>query len=141
MREHRLYQADHLIRRYGFELAELAFDERGNLPFDCDPKMAWALRHPERFPLEITTASREALRRVPGVGPAGVERILAERKRWTALRARDLARLGAVASRAAGFLSFRGKRLSIFRGQPALFGPDAQVSRPAVYSFSPGTFR
>ncbi len=141
LREHRLYQADHLLRRYGFEPAELPFDEKGNLPFDCDPKMAWALSHPERFPVEITTATRETLRRVPGLGPAGVERILAGRWKWASIAAADLGWLGAVASRAAGFLAFRGKRLSIFRGQPALFGEDAMTKPPVVYSFSPGTFR
>lgn len=141
LREHRLYQADHLLRRYGFEPSELPFDEAGNLPFECDPKMAWALAHAENFPVEITTATRETLRRVPGVGPAGVERILAERKRWSSLAARDLGKLGAIASRAAGFLSFRGKRLSIFRGQKPLFDAEALAPPPAVYSFSPGTFR
>ncbi|MGH9441930.1 MAG: radical SAM protein [Thermoanaerobaculia bacterium] len=141
LREHRLYQADHLLRRYGFEPAELEFDDRGNLPFDCDPKMAWALAHSGSFPIEITTAGREALRRVPGLGPRGVERILAERKRWTSLAAHDLTRLGAIASRAAGFLSYRGKRLSIFRGQRALFGREEVTQAPVVYSFSPGTFR
>ena len=141
LREHRLYQADHLLRRYGFEPSELPFDGAGNLPFDCDPKMAWALAHVENFPVEITTATRETLRRVPGLGPAGVERILAERKRWSSLEARDLGKLGAIASRAAGFLSFRGKRLSIFRGQKPLFDAEALAPPPAVYSFSPGTFR
>jgi predicted DNA-binding helix-hairpin-helix protein len=140
LREHRLYQADHLLRRYGFEPGELSFDENGNLPFDADPKLAWALAHPENFPVEIQTAPREALQRVPGVGPATAERILAGRKNWSAFTARDLSRLGAVAVRAAGFLSFRGRRLSAFRGQIRLFGNES-LAKPAVYSFSPGTFR
>lgn len=80
MREHRLYQADFLLRRYRFAAAELVYDEQGNFSIDCDPKEMWAQRHPEFFPVRIQTAEREALLRVPGLGPVSVARILAARR-------------------------------------------------------------
>ena len=76
LRERRLYEADHLLRQYGFPAEELVYGEDGHLPLDHDPKLTWALRDPERFPVELTTASREELQRVPGFGPRAVERIL-----------------------------------------------------------------
>jgi Predicted DNA-binding protein with the Helix-hairpin-helix motif len=112
VREHRLYQADFLLRRYGFELDELPFDEQGNLPRDVDPKLAWALRHPERFPVEVTKAEREELLRVPGIGPETAERIVKARKEGTLLTAEDLQRLGVRLKRAAPFLTLRGKPLT-----------------------------
>jgi predicted DNA-binding helix-hairpin-helix protein len=80
MREHRLYQADFLLRRYRFEANELVFDTHGNFDLVEDPKMAWAKRHPERFPVAVATADRETLLRVPGLGPTSVERILTSRR-------------------------------------------------------------
>jgi predicted DNA-binding helix-hairpin-helix protein len=112
VREHRLYQADFLLRRYGFELDELPFDEQGNLPRDVDPKLAWALRHPERFPVEVTKAEREELLRVPGIGPETAERIVKARKEGTLLTTEDLQRLGVRLKRAAPFLTLRGKPLT-----------------------------
>ncbi len=112
VREHRLYQADFLIRRYGFGLDELPFDERGNLPRDVDPKLAWALRHPERFPVEVTKAEREELLRVPGIGPETAEKIVKARKEGTLLTAEDLQRLGVRLKRAAPFLTLRDKPLT-----------------------------
>ena len=91
VREHRLYQADHLIRRYGFRGDEIIFDSLGNLPHTHDPKLAWALAHPELFPLELNTASREELLRVPGIGPRVADRIVATR-RTALLRSGDLRR-------------------------------------------------
>ena len=90
-REHRLYQADFLLRDYGFGLQEMVFDATGNLPREADPKMVWARRHPERFPLEVNTASREDLLRIPGIGPVSADRILARRRQGTL---RDLKHLG-----------------------------------------------
>lgn len=101
VREHRLYQADFLIRRYGFDVDELSFDEQGNLPRDVDPKLAWALRHPERFPVEVMKAEREELLRVPGIGPETSERIVKARKEGVLLTAEDLYRLGVRLKRAA----------------------------------------
>jgi predicted DNA-binding helix-hairpin-helix protein len=75
-REHRLYQADFLLRRYHFDAAELVFDEHGNFDLQEDPKRAWARRHPEAFPVRIATADKRQLLRVPGLGPVTVNRIL-----------------------------------------------------------------
>ncbi|MBI4684528.1 MAG: radical SAM protein [Nitrospirae bacterium] len=69
MREHRLYQADFLIRRYGFHKQDILFNEQGNLKLDKDPKEIWAENHPEFYPVSINRADRETLLRVPGLGP------------------------------------------------------------------------
>jgi predicted DNA-binding helix-hairpin-helix protein len=79
LREHRLYQVDFLLRRYGFELEEIAFDEQGRLPIEADPKTLWARAHPERFPIEVNTAPLEELVRVPGIGPTSAKRLVAVR--------------------------------------------------------------
>lgn len=93
MREHRLYQADWLMRYYGFAPGEiLAGVGDGMLDLARDPKLAWALRHRGLFPLDVNTAPREALLRVPGLGVRVVDRILAARRHVT-LRLADLARL------------------------------------------------
>ena len=80
MREHRLYQADFLLRKYHFDASELVFDPAGNFDLAEDPKQAWAKRHPEFFPVRLATADKEALLRVPGLGPTYVERILKLRR-------------------------------------------------------------
>ncbi len=92
LREHRLYQADWLLRFYGFAVPELQTDAAGNLPLELDPKLAWALAHRGLFPLDVNRADREMLLRVPGLGVRSVERILAAR-RHRCLRMDDLARL------------------------------------------------
>jgi predicted DNA-binding helix-hairpin-helix protein len=79
-RELRLYQAEHLLRDYGFRFDELAFEADGNLSLDHDPKTAWALAHPEHFPLEVTRAPRELLVRVPGIGPLAARRLVTARR-------------------------------------------------------------
>ncbi len=107
-RQNRLYQSDYLFRFYGFTLQDLPFDGGGNLCGDVDPKMAWARRHPEFFPVEVNRASREELLRVPGIGPRSVARILYQRGRGKFRYLEDLRSLGAVASRAAPFLLFDG---------------------------------
>lgn len=109
--ERRLLEADHLLRQYGFRADELPFDEDGHLPLDQDPKLAWALRHPERFPVELTTAPREELQRVPGFGPRAVERILLVRGRDALRDLADLRRLGVRVGRAAGYVTLEGKLL------------------------------
>jgi predicted DNA-binding helix-hairpin-helix protein len=111
-RELRLYQADHLLRDYGFRFDELAFEADGNLPLDHDPKTAWALAHPELFPLEITRAPVELLVRVPGIGPQAVRRLVAARRTAVLRFAADLRRLGVDVARAAWFLALRGRRLA-----------------------------
>jgi putative DNA modification/repair radical SAM protein len=94
MREHRLYQSDWLMRFYGFAPKEVqsATDEQGMLPLDIDPKLAWALKFRESFPVDVNRAPREMLLRVPGLGVKAVHRILASR-RWRKLRLDDVARL------------------------------------------------
>ena len=76
VREHRLYQADWLMRYYGFQGEELTTSEQPNLDLERDPKLTWALAHREFFPVDVNTATREALLRVPGIGYRNVERIL-----------------------------------------------------------------
>lgn len=114
-REWRLYQAEHLIRQYGFRVEELVFGHDGHLLLDHDPKTAWALAHPEHFPLPLELAPRELLLRVPGIGPRAARRLVAERRRTVLRDARDLQRLGVDAARAGYFLTLRGRR-----GRPAL---------------------
>jgi len=80
VREHRLYQADWLMRFYGFEVAELTTADAPNLDLTIDPKTAWALRHPEMFPVDVNAAGRELLLRVPGLGQRSVDRVLRTRR-------------------------------------------------------------
>ncbi|MBC7603723.1 MAG: putative DNA modification/repair radical SAM protein [Ramlibacter sp.] len=92
VREHRLYQADWLMRFYGFEASEITPGGAGMLSLEVDPKMAWALAHPERFPVDVNCAPREMLLRVPGLGVRAVDRLLVAR-RVRRIRADDLKRL------------------------------------------------
>ncbi len=92
IREHRLYQADWLMRFYGFNTEEITTPENPNLDLDLDPKLSWALRNRAEFPLNLQTASRESLLRVPGLGVRSVDRILRIRK-FTKIRLADLVRL------------------------------------------------
>jgi putative DNA modification/repair radical SAM protein len=102
LREHRLYQADWLLRFYGFTHDEIV-DGSGMLSLDVDPKLAWALLHPEAFPVDVNRAPREHLFRVPGLGTRSVARLLAAR-RHRRLRRDDLARLGAPTSKLLAFV-------------------------------------
>jgi len=94
MREHRLYQSDWLMRFYGFAPKEVqsAADDAGMLPLDIDPKLAWALKFRDSFPVDVNRAPREMLLRVPGLGVKAVDRIVASR-RWRTLRLDDVARV------------------------------------------------
>jgi putative DNA modification/repair radical SAM protein len=103
MREHRLYQADWLMREYGFAVDELTPRDAPDLPLHVDPKLAWALRHPEQFPVDVNRAPRELLLRVPGFGRRTVDRVLAVRA-WHRVRVLDLARLRVPVSRALPFI-------------------------------------
>lgn len=103
VREHRLYQADQLMRHYGFGLGELLDAGRPDLELRVDPKLAWALRHPERWPVDVNRATREELLRVPGFGRRSVNRILSAR-RYQRLRSEDLRLLGARAKAARPFI-------------------------------------
>lgn len=104
-REHRLYQADWMLRFYGFTLQEIAAAAPGGrLPLEHDPKLAWALRHRDRFPVDVNRAPRELLLRVPGLGPKVVGRILLSRRHRT-LRWADLARLVASPAKVKPFVT------------------------------------
>lgn len=107
LREHRLYQADWLLRFYGFTVDEL-LDEGENLPLDVDPKCAWAIRHLDLFPVEINKVPLEMLLRVPGIGAKSAQKILSAR-RYARLRYEDLARMRVVLKRARHFITCDGK--------------------------------
>jgi predicted DNA-binding helix-hairpin-helix protein len=111
-RELRLYQAEHLLRQYGFAYDEIPFEADGNLALERDPKTTWALAHPEVFPLEITAAPWEALLRVPGIGPRSARALVTERRRAVLRGLADLRRLGIDTVRAAPFIALRGRRLA-----------------------------
>jgi len=103
LREHRLYQADWLLRFYGFGVEELATDGAGNLDLQHDPKLAWALENRALFPVDVNSAPREMLLRVPGLGVKSVDRILQVR-RHRRLRMEDLARLKLSLAKIAPFV-------------------------------------
>ena len=107
LREHRLYQADWLMRFYGFTAEEIA-GEGENLPEAYDPKCAWALKNMHLFPVEINSAPLEMLLRVPGIGTLGAYKILKARK-FTALGFDDLAKMRIVLKRAKHFITCNGK--------------------------------
>jgi predicted DNA-binding helix-hairpin-helix protein len=109
LREHRLYQADWLLRFYDFALNELPFDQDGALPSAVDPKLAWARQHLADRPVEINRASRRELLRVPGIGPRSADAILRARRQGRVRDLGDLRTLGAVADRAAPFVLLDGK--------------------------------
>jgi predicted DNA-binding helix-hairpin-helix protein len=144
LREHRLYQVDYLVRQYGFAASEVVFAADGNLPLAHDPKAAWALAHPERFPIEVRTASAEELMRVPGIGPGSARRIVRERRATAVRDLADLRRFGVVTTRAAGFVTIGGRRLARERWgeQLGLWRPEDDVgASQRIYEVSPGTFR
>ena len=108
LREHRLYQADWLLRYYNFHASELLTEEEPNFDPYLDPKCTWAVRHPAFFPVEVNTASKEELLRVPGIGPKSVLRILAAR-RVQKLGMPELKRIGVVLKRAQYFITCNGR--------------------------------
>ncbi len=110
MREHRLYQADFLHRLYGFTWEDIPLDNNGSLHLDKDPKMAWALQHPEGFPIEANSAGLKELLRVPGIGHKSAQRIVALRREAKLRDLRQLRHFGVVVSRAAPFLLLDGRR-------------------------------
>jgi putative DNA modification/repair radical SAM protein len=112
VREHRLYQADWLLRFYGFKADELLSEGESNFSSELDPKMAWALKHPEFFPVDIDRADYNELLRVPGVGVVGAGRIVATR-RSARVRPEDLPRMGIAMKRARAFLSSGGRPISV----------------------------
>jgi putative DNA modification/repair radical SAM protein len=109
VREHRLYQADWLMRFYGFDHEEIVDDGTGLLRLDVDPKHAWALAHPERFPVDLNQAPRELLLRVPGLGVGSVDRLIAAR-RLRRVRAEDLRHMKLPLRRVLPFVIVDGHR-------------------------------
>ncbi len=114
LREHRLYQADWLLRFYGFSADELLSESHPNFNSYIDPKCDWALQHLGEFPVEINKAAKAQLLRIPGVGPRSVERILRAR-RSTSLDFKDIARMGVVMKRARYFITCNGRTDDLFR--------------------------
>jgi predicted DNA-binding helix-hairpin-helix protein len=108
-REHRLYQADFLLRSYGFSLDEIHFDEAGALPLHTDPKTLWAQKHPERFPVEINKARLEDLMRIPGIGPRSAKRLLGMRRQHCLREVAALRAAGASWKIASPFVLLDGK--------------------------------
>ncbi len=106
MREHRLYQVDFLLRKYGFKESDIVFEKNENLSLTIDPKEAWALRHPEVFPMSINRASRFSLLRVPGLGPVTVKRILEQRKAGRISHIEDVGKVGVRLKKAKQYLTF-----------------------------------
>ena len=115
LREHRLYQADWLVRCYGFGVNEILDEAAPSLLPDLDPKTSWALRHPERFPVDALVADYDTLLRVPGIGVVGARRIVATR-RSGAIRNEDLGKMGIVMKRARWFLSLGGRPIEDLPG-------------------------
>ena len=111
LREHRLYQADWLLRFYGFRAEELLDEQHPDFNPRIDPKCFWAICHPEQFPVEIMRAEYETLLRVPGIGPVSARRIVSAR-RVSHLRYEDLSRLGVVLKRAQFFITCGGRMRS-----------------------------
>jgi predicted DNA-binding helix-hairpin-helix protein len=111
-REHRLYQADWLLRFYEFELNELPFDLEGNLPLKTDPKLAWAKMHLVGRPIEINRANRAELLRIPGIGPTSAAAIIAARRTGRITELQQLKQLGAQANRAAPYILLNGRQPS-----------------------------
>ena len=119
-REHRLYQADWLLRYYAFDVDEIVSDEAPSLDWDLDPKAQWALRHLERFPVEVNSAPYETLLRVPGIGVRGAKLILRARKQRS-LGEDELRKLGIAFKRARFFLTCNG----VYQGKGISFTSDA----------------
>lgn len=114
LREHRLYQADWLIRFYGFKAAELLSKRQQNFNLLLDPKCDWAVRHLEAFPVEVMTADYYQLLRVPGLGVNSARRICRAR-RYGGLRFEDLKKMGVVLKRAMYFITCQGRVYMPFR--------------------------
>ena len=132
LREHRLYQADWLLRFYGFRAEELLEPDRPDFDTRVDPKCSWALRHLDFFPVEVNRADYEALLRVPGVGVVSARRILVSR-RVRRLRIEDLPKLGVVMKRAQYFLTASGRIAEGLRfTQDSLLRNLIAAERPAL---------
>ncbi|MDR2785869.1 MAG: putative DNA modification/repair radical SAM protein [Treponema sp.] len=137
-REHRLYQADWLMRFYHFSPEEILEDEAAYLDIQVDPKTAWALKHPGRFPVELSRADYEELLRVPGVGATSARRIV-ELRRSRSLSWDGLRRLGVVLKRARYFVTVAGAAIDRLddpkRIRRVLAGSDGAGLQPPLFDF------
>jgi predicted DNA-binding helix-hairpin-helix protein len=106
LREHRLYQTDFLMRKYGFTDTDILFDERDRLSLEKDPKQLWAEAHPEFFPININHADKFTLLRVPGLGPRTVRMILDCRKTGRINRLEDIMHRGKLLEKTCGYVIF-----------------------------------
>lgn len=106
VREHRLYQADWLMRFYNFQVNEIVNEENPTLDLEIDPKISWALRHPDFFPIDVNTAPYEAILRIPGVGVLSAKKIITAR-RYGKLTSEQLKKIGVVMKRAKYFIVCR----------------------------------
>lgn len=132
LREHRLYQADWLMRFYGFHYHEIVDEKIPHLDARFDPKLSWALRHPECFPVDLESADYEMILRVPGIGVKSA-RMIVQGRRFTAIREEHLKKMGIALNRARYFIRFRGSlRLyhqqqineAVWSRQTSLFEPE-----------------
>jgi predicted DNA-binding helix-hairpin-helix protein len=144
LREHRLYQADWLLRFYGFSAEEILSDEAPHLDESFDPKTAWALRHPEFFPVEINRADYATLLRVPGIGVTSAKRIVAAR-RFSLITAEGMKKIGVVMKRAKYFIICSGKSFEHTHCQPAfirqqLLLGEGSLTLPARQLVLPGLY-
>ncbi|MCX6072308.1 MAG: helix-hairpin-helix domain-containing protein, partial [Chloroflexi bacterium] len=108
LRAHRLYQASYLLRDYGYDLEELTFDPGGGLPRHVDPKVAYAQAALADAPVDVNHAPREALLRVPGIGPRTADALLNARRQQSLRSLNQLHRLGVIAERAAPYITLEG---------------------------------
>jgi putative DNA modification/repair radical SAM protein len=136
MREHRLYQTDWLLRCYAgaYSLGDIVFGDDGKLPLEVDPKLAIALRRPERFPVEVNRADLIELLQVPGIGPKSARSIIRARKANRLSDLQELRRMGVVVRRAAPFVLIngcaQGSVETLTREQISRMSEDRQLSLP-----------
>ena len=119
IRENRLYQADWLLRFYGFKVDEIVDDQHPDLDMELDPKSAYALRHPHLFPIDINTAAYEMILRIPGVGLRSAKKIVAARRHGS-LRFEHLKKIGVVLKRAQYFMTCADKNFKLLGQTPEL---------------------
>lgn len=137
LREHRLYQADWLLRFYHFRAEEILSEQHPTLHPLVDPKATWALNHMEEFPLEVNRADYRALLRVPGIGPTGARRILSAR-RWRSLDFDTLKKLGIVLKRAQYFITCSGRMQAGLRvSQDSILRNLVAIERPMLMEEAP----
>lgn len=139
LREHRLYQADWLLRFYGFKVNELLNEQRPNFNVVLDPKCDWAINHLEQFPVEVMTADYYKLLRVPGIGVKSAHRIVSARK-FGVLDFSQLKKIGVVLKRAAYFITCNGKTMIPLKlDQDYIARSLADVDRKQVYAIEQDT--